>query len=100
MPIPLITPVLGNILILPEEDDLVTSGGIVITSAEPSYRGMVIAVGPGIVHAKTGEHIAVGIKPGQRVIYSKHAEPVKVDGIRFMITSEELIHCIISPDAT
>jgi co-chaperonin GroES (HSP10) len=92
-----ITPVLGNIIVVPEVEEKTTSSGIFTGAAAPTNRGVVLAIGPGSIHEKTGERMPCDVSIGDRVIFSQHAEEVNVDGISYRILTQELIHCII-PD--
>ena len=99
MTVTTITPVLGNLIIVPELEETTTPGGIVTGALMPLYRGVVLAVGPGSIHEVTGERMPCDITVGDRVVFSKHAEEVKCDGIMYRVCTQELIHCIIPPDA-
>ena len=57
------------------------------TAKEKPQEGEVVAVGPGKV--EKGERIAMDVKVGDRVIYSKYAgTEVKYDGVEYLILKE------------
>ena len=73
---------------LPKEE--VTRGGIVIpdTAKEKPQEGEVIATGPGKL-SEDGKRIAMEVKKGDRVIYSKYAgTEVKVEDDELIILRE------------
>ena len=98
MTVTTITPVLGNIIIVPEVEQTKTASGIVTGAQQPLYRGIVLAIGPGSIHEITGERMPCDVNIGDRVVFSKHAEEVNVAGINYRVCTQELIHCIIPPE--
>jgi len=79
-------PLADRLVVKPIEKEEVTKGGIVIpdTVKEKPQEGEVMAVGPGR-RADDGKLIAMDIKVGDRVIYSKYG------GTEIKIDDEELI---------
>ena len=79
-------PLADRLVVKPIEKEEVTKGGIVIpdTVKEKPQEGEVLAVGPGR-RAEDGKLIAMDIKVGDRVIYSKYG------GTEIKIDDEELI---------
>lgn len=73
-------------------------GGIIIpdTAKEKPQKGVVIAVGNGALNEK-GERIALEVKEGDQVLFSKYAgNEVKIDGEEFLIIRENEILGIIT----
>lgn len=88
-------PILGNIIIQPIAAAAQSAGGIIFTQAEQNNRGVVIAVGPGEIHEKTGERVPMDVAVGDTVVYSEHAQAVNVDGQTFFVVGQQLIHAIV-----
>ena len=79
---------------LPSEEK--TKSGIIMpdTAKEKPQEGEIVAVGPGKM--EKGERIALDVKVGDRVIYSKYAgTEVKYDGEEYLILKETDILAII-----
>ncbi|MGE4272942.1 MAG: co-chaperone GroES [Desulfitobacterium sp.] len=79
---------------LPMEEK--TKSGIIMpdTAKEKPQEGEIVAVGPGKV--EKGERIALDVKVGDRVIYSKYAgTEVKYDGQEYLILKENDILAVI-----
>lgn len=79
---------------LPMEEK--TKSGIIMpdTAKEKPQEGEVVAVGPGKM--EKGERIALDVKVGDRVIYSKYAgTEVKYDGQEYLILKENDILAVI-----
>lgn len=79
---------------LPSEEK--TKSGIIMpdTAKEKPQEGEIIAVGPGRI--EKGERIAVDVKVGDKVIYSKYAgTEVKFDGEEYLILRESDIQAVI-----
>jgi chaperonin GroES len=79
---------------LPSEER--TKSGIIMpdTAKEKPQEGEIIAVGPG--RTEKGERIAVDVKVGDKVIYSKYAgTEVKFDGEEYLILRESDIQAVI-----
>ncbi|CAA7600736.1 Chaperonin 10 Kd subunit [Acididesulfobacillus acetoxydans] len=73
-----------------------TKSGIIMpdTAKEKPQEGEVVAVGPGKM--EKGERIALDVKVGDRVIYSKYAgTEVKYDGDEYLILKESDILAIV-----
>ncbi len=84
-----IKPLADRVIIkaLPMEEK--TKSGIIMpdTAKEKPQEGEVVAVGPGKI--EKGERIALDVKVGDRVIYSKYAgTEVKYDGVEYLILKE------------
>ena len=90
-------PLSDHVVIEPLEAEEKTTGGIVLpdTAKEKSTRGKVLAVGSGKV-LDNGKVIALSVKSGDKVIYSKYAgSEVKVEGKELKIVSESEILAVI-----
>ena len=81
-----IQPLADRIIVKVLEAKDVTKGGIVLpdTAKEKPQEGKIIAVGPGRV-TEDGTRIAMEVKKGDKVIYSKYA------GTEFRLDDEEVI---------
>jgi len=81
-----IEPLGDRVVIRPIPKEKVSKGGIVLpdTAKEKPQEGEIIAVGPGRL-TEDGERIAMEVKKGDRVIYSKYA------GTEFKLDDEELV---------
>ncbi|WP_026103227.1 co-chaperone GroES [Pseudanabaena sp. PCC 6802] len=74
-----------------------TAGGIFLpdTAKEKSQVGEVAAVGPGALSDK-GDRVALEVKVGDRVMYSKYAgTELKVDNVDYLLLSEKDILAIV-----
>jgi chaperonin GroES len=79
---------------LPSEEK--TKSGIIMpdTAKEKPQEGEVVAVGPGKM--EKGQRVAMEVKVGDRVIYSKYAgTEIKSDGEEYLILKEMDILAII-----
>jgi chaperonin GroES len=81
-----IEPLGDRVVIKPTPKEEVSKGGIVLpdTAKEKPQEGKIVAVGPGRV-TEDGKRIAMEVKKGDKVIYSKYA------GTEFRLNDEELI---------
>jgi len=81
-----IKPLADRLVVKPIEGEEVTKGGIVLpdTVKEKPQEGEVLAVGPGRL-SEDGKRIAMDIKVGDIVIYSKYG------GTEYKIEEEEVI---------
>jgi len=81
-----IEPLGDRVVIKPTAKEEVSRGGIVLpdTAKEKPQEGKIIAIGPGRV-TEDGKRIAMEVKKGDKVIYSKYA------GTEFKLNDEELI---------
>jgi chaperonin GroES len=81
-----IEPLGDRVVIRPTPKEEVSKGGIVLpdTAKEKPQEGKIIAVGPGRL-TEEGNRIAMEVKKGDKVIYSKYA------GTEFKLDGEELI---------
>jgi len=79
-------PLADRLVVKPIEREEVTKGGIVLpdTAKEKPQEGKVLAVGPGRL-SEDGKRIAMDVKVGDIVIYSKYG------GTEYKIDDEEVI---------
>jgi len=83
-------PLDDRIVVRPNEAEERTASGLVIpdTAKEKPQQGEVLAVGPGRRADSTGELIALDIKVGDTVLYSKYGgTEVTVDGEDLLVLS-------------
>jgi chaperonin GroES len=92
-----IKPLNDRVLVVREEEEQKSAGGIIIpdTAKEKPQRGKVVAVGPG----KTGEdgkRIPPEVKAGDRVFFSKYAgTDIKIDDVEHVFMREDDILSVI-----
>ncbi|HEY4711684.1 MAG TPA: co-chaperone GroES [Dehalococcoidia bacterium] len=81
-----IEPLGDRVVIRPTPKEEVSKGGIVLpdTAKEKPQEGKIIAAGPGRL-TEEGNRIAMDVKKGDKVLYSKYA------GTEFKLDGEELI---------
>jgi len=81
-----IEPLGDRVVIRPMPKEEVSKGGIFLpdTAKEKPQEGKIIAVGPGRL-TEDGTRIAMEVKKGDKVLYSKYA------GTEFKLDDEELI---------
>ena len=81
-----IEPLGDRVVIRPTPKEEMSKGGIVLpdTAKEKPQEGEIIAVGPGRL-TDDGKRIAMDVKKGNKVIYSKYA------GTEFKMDDEELV---------
>jgi chaperonin GroES len=89
-------PLGDRVLVKVEESENALPSGLVIpdTAKEKPQEGRVLAVGPGAYH--DGQRIAMDIKEGDRVLFSKFGgTEVKFEGEELMILSERDILAVV-----
>ncbi len=92
-----IRPLNDRILVKRLEEEEKTAGGIIIpdSAKEKPAEGEIIAVGSGKLN-DAGERVAVDLKVGDRVLFSKYGgTDVKLDGEDFLIMREDDILGVI-----
>lgn len=75
-----------------------TKSGIVLpdTAKEKPQEGEVLAIGAGKL-ADDGKRIAMEVKVGDRVVYSKYGgTEVKIDGVEYLILKESDVLAIVN----
>ena len=83
-------PLEDRIVVKPIEEEETTASGLVIpdTAKERPQEGEVIAVGPGRFTEDGKTRVAMDVKVGDKVIYSKYGgTEVKIDGVEYLILS-------------
>lgn len=93
-----IKPMNDRVLVARVEEKKKTAGGIIIpdTAKEKPLEGKIIAVGPGRRNEK-GERIAMEVKKGDRVLFSRYAgTEIKMDGEERLFMKEEDILAILN----
>ena len=91
-----IKPLFDRVVIKNVEAEETTKSGIILTSAakEKPQMAEVLAVGPGGM--VDGKEVAMQVKPGQKVIYSKYAgTEVKLDGEEVIIVRQSDILAVV-----
>lgn len=91
----MIKPLGERVLIEPIAKEETTASGIVLpdTAKEKPQEGKVVAVGSGTL--KDGVRVALEVKEGDRVLFSKYAgTEVKYEGKEYLIMKESDIHAI------
>jgi len=86
-----IRPLQDRIIVERLEEETTTKGGIIIpdSAKEKPAEGEIIAVGPGKMN-KQGDRIAMDVKPGDRVLFSKYGgTDVKIEGEDYLIMRED-----------
>jgi chaperonin GroES len=86
-----IRPMNDRILVVRVEEEKKTAGGIIIpdTAKEKPQEGKVVAVGPGKM-GEDGKRIAVAVKKGDRILFSKYAgSEIKMDGVEHIFMRED-----------
>ncbi|MCL6567185.1 MAG: co-chaperone GroES [Acidobacteriia bacterium] len=91
-----IKPLADRVLVRPLEREERTASGIVLpdTAKEKPQEGEILAVGPG--RYEDGKRVALDVKVGDRVIFSKYAgTEIKVDGEELLILRESDILAVV-----
>ncbi len=86
-----IRPMNDRILVVRVEEEKKTTGGIIIpdTAKEKPQEGKVVAAGPGKM-GEDGKRIAMGVKKGDRILFSKYAgTEIKMDGVEHIFMRED-----------
>ena len=89
---------LGNrVVVEPEEQEEMTSGGIVLpeTAKEKPQQGKVLAAGPG-ERDDDGKRIPMDVKEGDTVLFAKYSgTEIKLDGKKVLILRESDLLAIV-----
>ncbi|MBQ8162318.1 MAG: co-chaperone GroES [Clostridia bacterium] len=91
-----VKPLFDRVVIRNCEAEETTKGGLILTSAakEKPQMAEVLAVGPGGM--VDGKEVAMAVKVGQKIIYSKYAgTEVKLDGEEYIIVRQSDILAIV-----
>ena len=95
-------PLEDRIVVRPLEPEERTASGLVIpdTAREKPQQGEVLAVGPGRRAESTGELIPIGVKVGDRVVYSKYGgTEITVDGEDLLILSSRDVLAVLGGES-
>ena len=89
---------LGNrVVVEPEEQEDMTSGGIVLpeTAKEKPQQGKILAAGPG-ERDDDGKRIPMDVKEGDTVLFAKYSgTEIKLDGKKVLILRESDLLAIV-----
>ena len=83
-------PLADRLVVKPTQKEEMTKGGIYLpdTAKEKPQEGEVVAIGPGRM-TDEGKRIAMDIKVGDKVIYSKYGgSEIKIDDVEMIILRE------------
>jgi chaperonin GroES len=89
-------PLADRLVVKPVAKEQVTKGGIFLpdTAKEKPQEGEIVAVGPGRM-TDEGKRIAIEVKVGDRVIYTKYGgSEIKIDDVEMIILRESDILAI------
>ena len=92
-----IKPLSDRVLVLRIEEDVETSGGIIIpdTAKEKPQEGKVVAAGPGKLD-ETGKRIPMSVKKNDRILFGKYAgTEIQIEGVEHIIMREDDILGIV-----
>jgi len=92
-----IRPINDRVLVIREEEEQKSAGGIIIpdTAKEKPQRGKVVAAGPGKV-GEDGKRTPLEVKSGDRILFSKYGgTEIKIDGVEHLFMKEEDILSIL-----
>ncbi|MFC5472219.1 co-chaperone GroES [Cohnella suwonensis] len=93
----MIRPLGDRVLVEAAAKEEKTASGIVLpdTAKEKPQEGTIVAVGSGSLN-KDGDRIALEVKEGDRVLFSKYAgTEIKYEGKEYLIMKESDIHAIV-----
>ena len=89
-------PLGDRVVIKNSEAEETSKGGLLLagTAKEKPVMAEVLEVGPGGM--VDGKEVAMCVKPGQKIIYSKYAgTEVKIDGVEYIIVRQSDILAIV-----
>ncbi len=92
-----IRPLNDRVLVIREEEEQKSAGGIIIpdTAKEKPQRGKIVAAGPGKM-GDDGKRIPLEVKKGDRVLFGKYAgTEIKLDGVEHVFMKEDDILSIV-----
>lgn len=90
-------PISNKVLILPNDSDTVSSGGILLAPKEEEViqKGTAVAVGPGLISSE-GALLTMQVAEGDKVLFDrKRAVKVEMEGIKYYLTFDTEILAII-----
>lgn len=90
-------PLFDRIIILPDSQETVTEGGIIIpdtTEKERIETGKVLAIGPG--YWEYGSFVKTQVNVGDKILFGKYAgSETEIDGYKILIMKERDIIAIL-----
>ncbi|MGD8444688.1 MAG: co-chaperone GroES [Desulfobacterales bacterium] len=92
-----IRPLNDRVLIIREEKEQKSAGGIIIpdTAKEKPQRGKVVAAGPGKM-GDDGKRIPLEVKAGDQILFARYAgTDIKFEGIEHVFMKEDDILSIV-----
>ena len=92
-----IRPLNDRVLVLREDEEQKSAGGIIIpdTAKEKPQRGKVVEVGSGKMD-KDGKRIPLEVKKGDRILFGKYAgTEIKIDNVEHVFMREDDILSIL-----
>ncbi len=92
-----IRPLNDSVLVLREDEEQKSAGGIIIpdTAKEKPQRGKVVAVGAGKMD-KDGKRIPLEVKAGDRILFGKYAgSEIKIDNVEHVFMREDDILSVL-----
>ena len=92
-----IRPLNDHVLVLREDKEQKSAGGIIIpdTAKEKPQRGKVVAVGSGKID-NNGKRIPIEVKKGDRILFGKYAgTEIKIDNVEHVFMREDDILSIL-----
>ena len=91
-------PLGDRVIVKQAEAETQTKSGLILadTAKEKPQKGTIIAVGEGKLN-DSGERVALDVKAGDTVIYSKYGgTEVKVDGEEYLILRADDIYAVVA----
>ncbi|MGD8210016.1 MAG: co-chaperone GroES [Desulfobacterales bacterium] len=92
-----IRPLNDRVLVIREEEEQKSAGGIIIpdTAKEKPQRGKVVSAGPGKM-GDDGKRVPLEVKAGDRILFGKYAgTDIKLDGVEHVFMREDDILSIV-----
>ncbi len=93
-----IKPLGDRVILKPATKEEATKSGIILPDTvdkERPEQGEVIAIGPGKL-LTSGERASMSVKVGDKVMFKKYGpDEIKIDGVDYLVISEEDILAII-----
>ncbi len=87
-----IRPLHDRVIVERTDEETKSPGGILIpdNAKEKPQHGKIVAVGPGKLCEKTGEHCKLEVKVGDKVLFGKYAgTEIKHEGKEYLVMREE-----------
>lgn len=90
-------PLGDRVIVKQAEAESQTKSGLILadTAKEKPQKGTIVAAGPGKL-SDAGERVALDVKTGDTVIYSKYGgTEIKVDGEEYLILRADDIYAVV-----